>query len=42
MWMMYLAIPLGLLLMAVCYGYHTYERVTGKLELKEEEKKETE
>lgn len=30
MWLMYLAIPLGMALMAVCYCYHTYELVTGK------------
>lgn len=40
MWMMYLAIPLGLILMAVCYGFHTYERVTGKLETPEADEKE--
>lgn len=27
MWLMYLSIPIGLLLMAVCYGYHTYEKI---------------
>ena len=30
MWIMYLSIPLGLLLMALCYVWHTFEKVTGK------------
>ena len=30
MWIMYLSIPLGLLLMALCYVWHTFEKGTGK------------
>jgi TRAP-type C4-dicarboxylate transport system permease small subunit len=40
MWWIYLAIPVGLLIMAACYLYHTLREVTGKLtaeEIKEEE-----
>ena len=36
MWLMYLSIPLGLALMAVCYCYHTYEIITGKVDIKQE------
>lgn len=36
MWMMYLSIPVGMVLMAVCYCYRTYEAVTGKAEKSEE------
>lgn len=36
MWMMYLSIPVGMVLMAVCYCYRTYEIVTGKVEKSEE------
>ena len=44
MWIMYLSIPLGLILMALCYAWHTFEKVTGKekpeeIGQKEEEKK---
>lgn len=35
MWFMYLAIPMGLMLMAICYAYHTYNKVTEKEEEKE-------
>ena len=44
MWFMYLAIPLGLIIMAVCYAYNTYLKVTDKGKstetIKEAEKKE--
>lgn len=33
MWFMYLSIPLGLIVMAVCYAYHTYLKVTDKEEI---------
>lgn len=36
MWMMYLSIPVGMVLMAVCYCYRTYESLTGKTEKGEE------
>lgn len=36
MWLMYLAIPLGLVIMAVCYVYHTYTQITGKEDKKDE------
>ena len=36
MWLMYLSIPLGLALMAVCYCYHTYEIISGKADIKQE------
>ncbi len=36
MWLMYLSIPLGLALMAICYCYHTYEIITGKVDIKQE------
>lgn len=29
MWLMYLSIPLGLIIMAVCYAYRTYVKITG-------------
>jgi len=44
MWIMYLSIPLGLILMALCYVWHTFEKVTEKEKTGEngqkEEKKE--
>ncbi|MBA4698394.1 MAG: TRAP transporter small permease [Ruminococcus sp.] len=33
MWFMYLSIPLGLIIMAVCYAYNTYLKVTDKEEI---------
>lgn len=35
MWIIYMAIPIGLVLMAVSYAYHTYKKVTGKDQDKE-------
>lgn len=35
MWCMYLIIPVGLMLMALCFAYHTYRKVTEKEEGKE-------
>lgn len=37
MWLMYLSIPLGLVLMAMCYCYNTYLDVTGRKEETQEE-----
>lgn len=41
MWIMYLSIPLGLILMAVCYAYRTFKQATAKeeIEVKEAEEK---
>ncbi|MBS6396437.1 MAG: TRAP transporter small permease [Clostridiales bacterium] len=36
MWIIYLAIPVGLVLMAVSYAYHTYKKLTDKDEKDEE------
>lgn len=36
MWTMYLAIPLGLIIMSLCYAYHAYEKLAVKDEGKEE------
>ena len=37
MWIIYLAIPLGLILMAISYVYHTYQKLTNKAEEAPEE-----
>ena len=39
-WIMYLSIPLGLILMALCYAWHTYEKVTAKETVEEIQQKE--
>lgn len=40
MWLMYVSIPLGLMLMAICYGYRTYETIINAQNKNEEAKPE--
>lgn len=39
MWIIYLAIPVGLFIMAICFAYQTYEKLIGKEDESSEEGK---